>query len=295
RDVDASAIVLSDTGYIGLENGLFTVFDPDPGNARLSDGMLQPRIHKTRKLYTQEDVRLHNYNVVTEASPSLLGRRIYLNSGSGHVYGFNLETKTIDWDFYIGSDMDGSPVVTGDSCLLIPVEKQYIKGNGGVFKLDPSKDPEDAVVWFFPVGNKEFVSWQGGIIGSVGITDYYRTDSIPELAATIGIDGFLYVVDHRHIRHDTLVLGPDSLTFYPSPELVFKKYLGPSISTPIFIRNRLVVAGYNGIFLFEFDDELGFVLLDKFHTSFEATPVAWNRKIYIASRDGFFYCLGEPD
>lgn len=293
RDVDASALVLSDTGYIGLENGFFTVFDPDPQNSKMVDGMVQPRIIKSRKLYTPEDVVAHKYNVVTEASPCLLGDRIYVSSGSGHVFGFNRITKEIDWDFFIGSDMDGSPVVTNDSCLLISVEKQYIAGQGGVFKLDPSEETDRAVVWFLPTENHDFVSWQGGVIGSVGINDYYKENDTPGLAAAIGIDGFLYVVNHSEIQTDKDVLGPDSLSYFPTPELVFKTYLGPSISTPIFVNNRLIVAGYNGIFLYEFDENLEFELLDKFAVPIEATPIAWNGRIYIASRDGYLYCLGE--
>ncbi len=295
RDVDGSALMISDTGYIGLENGLFTVFDPDPQKARMLNGMMQPEVIKSRKLYTPYDVKAHQYNVVTEASPSLLGERIYLSSGSGHVFGYNRMTKEIDWDFFIGSDMDGTPVVTNDSCLLVSVEKQYIPGKGGVFKLDPARDPGDAVVWFLPTENNDFVSWKGGVIGSVGINDHYKMDDASGLAAIIGIDGYLYVVNHQEIQDETRVAGPDSVTYYPTPELVYQTYLGPSISTPVFIENRLIVAGYNGLFLFEFNQDLEFVLLDKFAAPIEATPIAWNKRIYVASRDGYLYCLGEEE
>ncbi len=295
RDVDGSALMIADTGYIGLENGLFTVFDPDPQKARMLNGMIQPQIIKSRKLYTPDDVKAHQYNVVTEASPSLLGNRIYLSSGSGHVFGFNRITMEIDWDFFIGSDMDGTPVVTNDSCLLVSVEKQYIPGKGGVFKLDPARDERDAVIWFLPTENHDFVSWKGGVIGSVGINDYYKADNTPGLAATIGIDGYLYVVNHQEIQEEITVAGPDSISYYPTPELIFKTYLGPSISSPVFIENRLIVAGYNGLFLFEFNQDFEFILLDKFVAPIEATPIAWNNRIYIASRDGYLYCLGEEE
>jgi outer membrane protein assembly factor BamB len=293
RDVDGSALVLDDTAYIGLENGLFTVFDPNPSRATIRNGMLQPEIIKTRKLYTLKDVEDHKYNVVTESSPSLLNNRIYISSGSGHVYGINRFSKEIEWDFFIGSDMDGSAVVTHDSCILVPVEKQYIKGSGGIFKLDPAKQPDEAVVWFLPTEDNDFVSWKGGVIGSVGINDNYREETTPALAATVGIDGYLYIVKHTVLQEQHLVLGPDSLTQYPAPLLVSKTYLGPSISTPIFIDHRVIVAGYNGIFLFEITEELDVKLLDKFPGPFEATPIAWNKRIYIASRDGYLYCLGE--
>ncbi|MFP4024184.1 MAG: PQQ-binding-like beta-propeller repeat protein [Thiohalospira sp.] len=292
RDVDGSALILNDTVYIGLENSLFTVFNPDHRNAKIKDGMLQPEIYQEIKLYTMDDVYDHNYNVVTESSPALLKNRIYVASGSGHVFGYNLETKEIDWDFYIGSDIDGSAVVTSDSCILVSVEKQYIKGQGGIFKLNPCKKPQDAVVWYFPTENNDFAGWEGGVIGSTGINDKYISENQNHLAAFTGIDEYLYVVNHQQIDSLKKVLGPDSLTVYKTPELVFKYHTGPSIATPIFVDNKLIVATYWGLFLFEYDEQNNFVLLDKKPGSFEATPIVFNQKIYIASRDGYLYCYG---
>jgi len=295
RDVDGSALVINDTAYLGLENSLFTVFDPDYRYATVKDNMLQPRIFQELKLYEKEDVIFHKNNIVTESSPCLLNSMIYITSGSGHVYGYNRNTKKLEWDFYIGSDMDGSPVVTSDSCLLVSVEKQYIKGKGGAFKLDPSKSPEKSVVWFFPTENKEFSGWEGGIIGSIGVNDYYNKGNFPYLAAFSAIDGYLYIADHKSIKEGQKVLGPDNYSTYNTPEILFKKNIGPSISTPIIINDKLVAAGYNGIHLFEFDKNMNFQLLDKVMGSFEATPVAFNNKIYIASREGFLFCFGEKN
>ena len=293
RDVDGSALILNDTAYIGLENSLFTIFDPNPVNARMKDSKKQPVIFRECKLYKPEDVISHQYNVVTESSASLLGNRIYITSGSGRVWGWNLTLNQLDWEFYIGSDMDGSAVITGDSCLMISVEKQFIKGQGGIFKLNPSKTGKDAVEWFFPTQNIELSSWEGGVIGSVGINDHYADSASVKLAAFMGIDGYLYVVKHQVILQDSVVLGPDSLTFYPTPELAFRKYIGPSISTPLMFKNRLIAAGYNGLGLYSYDQNLTFTLIDKINAPFEATPIVDNKKVFAASRDGYLYCLGK--
>ena len=292
RDVDGSALILNDTAYLGLENSYFTVFDPDHRNGKMLNGMFQPNIIQERKLYTMDDVYNHRNNVVTESSPSLLGNRIYVASGAGHVWGYNLKTRELDWDFYIGSDIDGSAIVTSDSNILVSVEKQYIKGKGGAFKLDPSKEPEDAAIWYFPVEDKEFVGWEGGIIGSVGINDNYIKSEETHLAAFVGIDGYLYVVDHKSIDSTKTVLGPDSTSIYNTPQLMFKYKTGPSISTPIFVDNKLIVAGYWGIHLFEYDKNNKFGLVQKREGTFESTPIVWDYKIYIASRDGYLYCFG---
>jgi outer membrane protein assembly factor BamB len=295
RDVDGSALIIDKTAYIGLENALFTVFNPNPKFASVRQGMLQPKIYKQIKLYEESDQIRHGGNLVVESSPALLEDNIYITAGSGHVYGYDLNKDVLDWDFYIGSDMDGSPAVTSDSGLIVTVEKQYIQGKGGVFKLDPSKPASEPVIWYFPTEDDSVESWQGGIIGSASVNDQTKDPKDPFLCSFIGIDGYLYIVNHQKIDETTgKVYGPDNKKQFSSPKLVFKKQIGPSISTPIIVRNKIIVAGYKGIYLFEFDKDLNFKLIDKQRRSaFESTPVVHDKKIYIGAKDGFLYCFGE--
>jgi outer membrane protein assembly factor BamB len=297
RDVDASALILNDTVYIGLENAIFTVLNPNPDSVVKKNGMKQPKVYQELNLYNNKDIAEHRGNLVIESSPCLLNDRIYITAGSGHVYGYNLKTKKIDWDFYIGSDLDGTPVATEDSCILVTVEKQYIGGKGGVFKLDPSRNESEAVVWYFPTGNATLAEWKGGIVGSASVNDRTRVENHPYLAAFSAIDGYLYVVNHKEIDEKKgKVYGPDNKKTYPTPELVFKKRIGGSISTPIIVGNKLVAAGYGGIHLFEFDEKGNFELLDKKYPGiFEATPIAWDGKIYVGSRNGYLYCFGKSE
>ncbi len=294
RDVDGSALVINDTGYLALENGLFTIFSPDPQKQEIKDGMLQPLIYKEIQFFRPEDTLSHGRNIESESSPCYLDGRIYTTSGSGRVYGYNIMKDSIDWIFEIGADLNGSPVVTSDNCLLIPVEKQYIRGKGGVFKLDPSKEPDSSVLWYFPVDDKKWFHWQGGIIGSVAINDSYTGNTKSNLAAFIGVDGYLYVVDHKAVKENDYVYGPDSKAKYKTPKLVFKAETGGSIATPIFVENRLVVPLDAGLYLFTFDTDYNFTLLDKIDAiQIDATPVIWNKRIYVASLDGYLYCFGE--
>ncbi len=244
-------------------------------------------------MYNAEDNAHHGGNLVTESSPAKIGNHIYITAGSGHVYGYNLGTKAIDWDFVIGSDLDGTPVVTSDSCLLVEVEKQYINGNGGVFKLNPRKDVKECVEWYFPTPDFHFSGWDGGVIGSVCVNDFYNDGSYLHLAAFTGIDGVLNVVQYDAIRKDSSVVGPDGITKYPVPVLKFRHHIGPSISTPVFSKNKLVAAGYVGVNLFSFSNDGNFKLLNTFPGNFEASPSSDQGRIYIASRDGFLYCLGD--
>ncbi len=292
RDVDASALILRDTAYIGLENGKFVEFDP--GKSVIADDTVNhPRVFSETPLYTAADHASHGGNLVTESSPVRIGGHIYIAAGSGHVYGYNLATHAIDWDFFIGSDIDGTPVVTADSCLLVAVEKQYIKGQGGVFKLDPRRDTSSCVEWYFPTGDFDFSSWKGGVIGSVSVNDRYNDGSFPHLAAFTGIDGNLHVVCYDELSTGATAEGPDGKKTYPLPVEQFTMRTGPSISTPVFAGNKLIAAGYNGIHLFRFDTAGNFSLTAKYPGIYEASPVADRGRVYIASRDGFLYCFGD--
>lgn len=292
RDVDASALILSDTAYLGLENGKFISFDPGK-NIIKDDSVNHPVIYSEHPLYNAADHAHHGGNLVTEGSPAKIGDHIYIASGSGHVYGYNMKKKIIDWDFYIGADMDGTPVVTSDSCLLVEVEKQYITGKGGIFKLNPRRTPKECVDWYYPTGDTRFSSWDGGVIGSVSVNDAYNKGDDLHLAAFTGIDGNLNVVEYDKIRTDSMVEGPDGKTKYHVPVLQFRHHIGPSISTPVFSKNKLIAAGYNGINLFSFDVNGNFALQKTVEGNFEASPVTDRGRVYIASRDGFLYCFGD--
>jgi outer membrane protein assembly factor BamB len=293
RDVDGSALIYKDTAYLAFENSLFTKFNPDYKLASIKDGMLQPVIYKETPFYTDSDALAHGGNLVSESSPCIMDSVIYTASGTGHIFGFSLKEDTITWDFFVGSDIDGSAIITHDSCLIVTIEKQYISGKGGALKLNPRKPPEKAVEWFFPTEDVEYASWEGGVIGSASINDRTRTDSTPYLAAFSAIDGHLYIVDYMQVDSSKTVDGPNLKHKYYSPKLIFKYKTGASISTPIIVGNKIVAAGYGGLYLFGFDKNLHFTKISKHGGTYESTPVIYNKKIYVASRNGYFYCLGN--
>lgn len=291
RDVDGSALIVNDTVYIGFENGLFEIFNPDDDFATKNKNFYEPEIYNELKLYTQYDISRRGCNIITESSPALLDGKIYIAAGSGYVYGYNISKGEIDWEFYIGSDLNGSCVVTEDRCLLVPVEKQFVAGKGGVLKLNPRKESKDAVEWYYPVNNLHLLDWDGGVIGSTCINDKYKSPGQKSLVAFSGIDGYLYVIDYKSL--DGTTKSFDGKAIVNTPELIFKYKIGSSISTPIIFKDKIIAAGYGGIYLFEFDENYNFTLLDKKSYVFEATPIVYNEKVYIASKDGFLYCFGE--
>jgi len=292
-DVDASALFVNGTGYIGLENGYFVSFDPEK-RTTWTDTSSRPIVFTSDLLYTDADHAAHGGNLVTEASPTLLDNHIYISSGCGHIFGYNLETKEIDWDLDIKADLDGTPVVTNDHCLLIAIEKEYIPGHGGVMKINPSREPENCIDWFYPTGDRHFSSWIGGVIGSATVNDNYRNENDPYLAAFTGIDGILTVVDYMHTTGEKVV-GPDGVTQYETPRVHFSKDIGPAISTPIFTSGHLVAANYTGVFIFRQDSNWNYTQSAFQPGMFEASPISHNGNVIIASRDGYLYCYGSSE
>lgn len=292
-DVDASPVFVNGVGYIGLENGYFVSFHPEE-KTQWTDTSCKPIIYSSDLLYSEQDVAAHGGNLVTEASPSRIGNHLYIASGCGHIFGYNLETKQIDWDLKVDADIDGTPVVTSDNCLLIAIEKQYIAGHGGILKINPARQPENCVDWYYPTGDRNFSSWIGGVIGSVTVNDNYRNENDPHLAVFTGIDGILTVVDYFKLSNEKAA-GPDGKTMYPVPVVKFTADIGPAISTPIFTRDHIVAAGYSGIRIFKQNDDYTFTQTAFQPGMFEASPVVHNGNVLIASRDGYLYCFGSDE
>ncbi len=297
RDVDASALIVNDTAYIGLENGIFTIFNPDSAYAKMKDGIIQPKIYKEFKLYNDSDILLHGINFVTEASPTLLKNKIVIGACS-RIIAYNLESKTLDWNFYIATDIDGSAVATKDDKVLVSLERQYVEGRAGVMKLDPFKPENEAVEWFFPTANKKFAEWEGGIVGTVAINDHYNKDnSMPYIAAFTAIDGYLYIVDYKNIDPNKTVYSPDMKQKYKTPKLLAKYRVGYGISSPIIVDDKIIACSSFGIFLFTYKWENNkfklTLLAKKTGIPIEASPIVWNKKVYVASRNGYLYCFGD--
>lgn len=323
RDCDGSGFFLAGHQFIGLEDGWF--YDLDPCRTRPwevnGQTFRQPVVRGKRLLLGEpadaaaHEQRAEGANLVLESSPTLLGNTIFIASGAGHVYGLRRSDLAMVFDYRTGSDLDGTAVSTRDGKLLVPVEKQYISGHGGVLLLDPREKPRCSPVWYFPTGERRVAEWRGGVVGSVAVNDEYGGDRrYPPLAAFSSIDGYLYVVSQDTLADGT-VKGPNGEPGLSSPRLIFKAWVNSSISTPIIVDNSIVAAAYDGrVHLYRItytpaaktdegalrsrDGRWWMVSIrhtDSFvaGSAFESTPIVWDGRVYVGCRDGFFYCLGD--
>jgi outer membrane protein assembly factor BamB len=313
RDADGSALVRDGVVYQGVESAYFYKLDPGRLKALTIGGATfrRPTVLASALLYEKGDAAKHGGNLVLEASPSVIGDVIYSAAGSGRVYGHRASDLKEVWQYRIGSDLDGTPAATSDGHLLVTVDRQYIPGRGGVLKLDPRKTGKAAAVWYLPTENRNFAEWTGGIIGSASVNDSYNADgSRPALGACIAIDGNLYLFSQDETKGTALIW--DGKTRLPTPVVVFKRMVGGAISTPIIVGDNIIACGYDSrvkVYRIRYDDPKGVPLKARNGTTvrvsvklmdslklggtIESTPVVWNGRIYIGSRDGYFYCIGS--
>lgn len=315
QDVDASAMIVDGRVIAAVESGF--VYALDTHRTEPSGDALAPLVlARSPKLFSAKDAASHpdvgGANVAIEGSPALLDDRIYIASGSGHVYGLDRKTLEVEWDYGIGGDFDSTLAVTRSGMILFGMEREYVAGHGGAFMLDPSKEPDDALEWFFPTLDTGIAEWDGGVVSSVAVDDESDTgfERVP-LAAFTSVDGYLYVVAYDELA-EGLGEGPDGKPGWPAPRLVFKDHIGGSISTPIIVGESIIAAGYDKkVHLYSVkhggEDPDGFLTrdgrrvtleiaeTDTFETGgpIESTPLVWNGRVFIGCRDGFLYCLGE--
>jgi outer membrane protein assembly factor BamB len=101
----------------------------------------------------------------------------------------------------------------------------------------------------------------------------------------------------------------------PVPYKVAEEFVGPSISTPAFVGDRIVVGGYDRkVRVLELrysrarkgqagalpspDGRYWKVTIRQLSSyatngSVESAPLVWKNRVFIGSRDGYFYCLGQ--
>ena len=233
------------------------------------------------------------------------------------MYGLRRSDLKVVWDYFVGTDLEGTPVPTEQGLLLQAVEKQYVKGKGGMLALDPKKPADKATVWYFPTGNRKVGDWAGGVVGSAAVNDTYNAGGkYPALCAFSAIDGYLYLVSQDVMSTET-VAGPMLQKGWKTPVQVTRVWNGGAISTPIIVGDSLISASYDQrVHLFDIvytpaqegdagalpsaskDGSYWTVTLeerDQFFTGggFESTPTLWDGRVYVGCRDGWFYCLGD--
>lgn len=293
RDWDASPRIVNDLMFEGGENSFFYIWKLNRGYDRAGRVTVDPvllfkmPIWNDALLAALEPSRWIGprwESTSVECSAAVFEGRVYFGNSAGRIIGLDITNveqgeAPIVFDFWVGDDSDASMVVDEEGMLYVPVERKRFLPRGlevgQLVKLDPYQ-PDDPFVWgMFSVTDPPY--W-GGLFAS------------PALG-----DGVVYAVTNRGY-----VVAVDRETGEEtwSADIGSGSFTGPRhMSSPVVVGDRLIVATAGGTLRsYDLADPRSPALdweLVITTGAIEATPAVWNGIIYIGSRDGFLYAIGE--
>ena len=279
NDWDGSALVVDDHLFVGGENGRFYIVRLNRGYDDLGQVQVSPEVVFSTESWDDELLAaIRDQEVSVENSVAISGDTVYFANSGGLVQGWDISdvrsggVPTRVFRFWTGDDTDATIVVDEAGMLYVGSEYQRLNARsdevGQIMKLDPS-NPEAPLVWS------------------------RQAQSGPETGiwATPALHGEVVIVP----TDDGEVLGLDRDTGAERWRLDLP---GPLWSSPVIVDDTLVQGDCAGtLHTFTLDPtgdtppsplwsiELGGCL--------ESTPAVWAGQIFIGSRNGKFYAIGD--
>jgi hypothetical protein len=283
NDWDGSPLVIGDYLLEGGENSWFYVVELNRGYDQ--DGLVtvDPRVRLVVPGYDDRlFAELGDQEVSIESSVAFHDGVAYFANSGGLVQGWDV-SGVLDggrrarrvFRFWTGEDTDATVVVDEEGFLYVAseLERRGARSQevGQLLKLDPT-EPNDPMVWDIPIPG------EGGD-GGLWATPALYGDAV--LAATN--TGRLLAVDRDRGRIAwELDLAP------------------PAWSSPVVVDGTLIVGDCAGV-LHAYD--LGDDPLDgpprerwavDLGACIESTPAVWRRMVYVGTRGGAVYGIGDP-
>jgi outer membrane protein assembly factor BamB len=277
-DWDSSPLILGDYMVEGSESSRFWVIKL---NRRIDKaGLVQvaPKVVFTTEAWDQEAIAANgDEDASVESSVAVYKDTVYFATSAGLVLGYDLSKVPSGgparkvFRFYSGNDADASVVVDKDGFLYTASEydrpSPRAREAGQLTKLDP-RNTTNPIVWKLEVDTNV----KGGIYGTPGIAGnsvYVATDGgrLISLDRTTGAIQWERSLPHPTwgspvVVDDTLLIG-DCMGFFHAFD----------------VSNPLVVPPER------WSVELGGCI--------EATPAVWRGSIYIGTRAGHLFVIGD--
>lgn len=288
HDWDASPRVVNDLLFEGCENSFYYIWKLNRAYDADGNVTVDPELLYSLKTYDQDlldAISPSGYMATSvENSSAIFEGRVYFANSAGRVIGLDIEKvlageDPVVFQYWVGDDVDGSIVVDEEGMLYVPVEYERYNARaqelGQLIKLNPY-EPDDPYVWgMFSLTSPPY---KGGM---------WTTPALAEgVVYAVTNRGFLVAVDRE--------TGEEAW----SVDIGSGSFSGPHhMSSPIVVDDRLIVATAGGkMQSYDITDPRSPVMdweITITAGSIEATPAAWDGMIYIGSRDGFFYAIGE--
>ncbi len=284
NDWDGSGLVIDDHLFEGGENSQFHVvkLNRAGGTSEADPVTVAPQlIFNTPGWDDQLLADIGDQTVSIENSVAISGNTAYFANSGGLVQGWDIgplrpggagpSAVTRTFRFWTGDDTDASVVIDRQGMLYVASEYERGTGRsaevGQIMKLDPTK-PDDPLVWSIPdMGANPAGVW-----------------ATPALHR-----GMLYVP-----TNGGRLLGVDRQT----GQIVWEKSLpGPTWQSPVVVDDVLIQGDCNG-FLHAYDVSNPRVDPPELWTlelggCIESTPAVWKGRIYVGTRAGQFFAIGD--
>ena len=279
-DWDAAPLVVNDHLVEGGENSRLHVVRLGRGYAADGSVTVAPQLVWSTPGWDQELLDdLGDHRVSMESSVMLLGDVAYVANSGGLVQGWDLSPLLRDgtgapqrvFRFWTGDDTDATIVGDADGFLYVGVEvdRRTRRGAevGQLLKLDP-RQPEAPVVWSVDVaGGENSGTWSTAAIA--GDTVIWATKP-----------GRIYGIDRA--------TGATRWT---------AQVPGPVIGSPSIVDDTMLLGDASGnLRAFALGDgstaptERWQIMLGG---TIESTPAIWRGSVYLGTRDGYLFAVGD--
>ena len=280
NDWDSSPVIVDDTLLVGGENSWW--FAVKLGRERDETGQVtvQPEILYQTPMWTDDLLRAVGQQQSVESSTAVFGNTAYVANSAGRVVGMDISDDAnnddrIVFDFWMGDDVDSSIVIDAEGMLYVASEIDLATARGTevgqLVKLDPSK-PDDPLIWSVAIPAVDGLA--GGVWATPALAGsvLFVPTNVGELIAVDTVDG----------------------------AVVWRDNVGPHAwSSPVVVDDSLVVAidceTNSGFRAYDIADPKHPLLRWESRVTggcIESTPAVWGGRLFVGSRDGFFYSLG---
>ncbi len=279
NDWDSNPVIVDGIMYQGGENSWWYAVELNRDYD--DDGLvtLDPEIVFDTPAFSDESLVVGRQQSIENSTAVFEGRAFFANS-AGRVVGVDVDAlpegeAEIVFDYWVGDDVDASIVIDAGGALYVSAEVDHATARsaeiGQLVRLDPD-NPQQPVVWGLAVPG------ENGLDGGIWAT--------PALAGDV-----LYVPTNPGD-----LLAVDTAT----GDVVWQDDVGAHAwSSPVVIDGRMLVAvncdTAAALRVYDVTDRWAPQRLTE--TPFaggciESTPAVWDGRVFVGSRDGFFYALG---
>jgi outer membrane protein assembly factor BamB len=280
-DWDSSPIVVGDHLFIGGENSRFVAVKLNRGKGADGKVTVAPEVVWHTAAWDDELLAAlagasQPKAMSVESSPAISGNVVYFANSGGLVQGWDVgglakgvAPKRV-FRYWTGDDTDATVVVDEQGFLYVASEYerglQRARDSGQLMKLDPKRAANPLV-------------WKVDDLAGGGI---WATPAVWKDVVYVGTNG-------------GRVLGVDRATGAIRWE---KRVTGPAWGSPVVVDDVLILGDCDGI-LHAWD--VSDTTVDpperwavNLGGCIEATPAVWKGRVYIGSRNGHLYALGDP-